>query len=54
MTGYKERWPLVLISHIAGLSAQRWQLKQRTQALESQRVSEVTGLIRGLKSGKGW
>jgi hypothetical protein len=30
MTGYSERWPLASISPTAGLSAQRWQLKQRT------------------------
>jgi hypothetical protein len=32
MTGYKERWPPASISPIAGLSAQRWQLKLSMQA----------------------
>jgi hypothetical protein len=54
MTGYSERWPLASISPTAGLSAQRWQLKQRTQAQGSQRALEVTGPTRGLKSDKGW
>jgi hypothetical protein len=36
------------------VSAQRWQLKQRTQAQGSQRALEVTSPTRGLKSDKGW
>jgi hypothetical protein len=54
MTGFKERWPPALISPTVGLSAQRWQLKQRTQAQGSRRALEVTGPIRGLRSDKGW
>jgi hypothetical protein len=54
MTDYKERWSPASISPTAGLSAQRWQLKQRTQAQGSRRASEVTGPTRGLKSDKGW
>jgi hypothetical protein len=49
MTGFKERWPPALISHTAGLSAQRWKLKLSMQAQENQRELEVTGPTRGLK-----
>jgi hypothetical protein len=54
MTGFKEKWPPALISPTVGLSAQRWQLKLRTQALGSRRDSEVMGPTRGLKSDQGW
>jgi hypothetical protein len=54
MTGYNERWSPVLISPIAGLLAQHWQLKPSMQAQENQRALEVTGPTKGLKSDKGW
>jgi hypothetical protein len=54
MTGYNGRWPPASTSPTAGLSARRWRLKLSMQAQGSQRVLEVAGPTRGLKSDKGW
>jgi hypothetical protein len=54
MTGFRGKWQPVGTLLIAELSAQHWQLKPRTQAMENQRDLEVTGLIRDLRSEPGW
>jgi hypothetical protein len=54
MIGYNGTWPPTSTSPTAGLSAQRWQLKPSMQSQASQRVMEVTGPTKGLRSDKGW
>jgi hypothetical protein len=49
-----ERWPPALIFPTEGLSVLHWQLKLSMQARENQRVTEVTGPVRGLRKDKGW
>jgi hypothetical protein len=52
MTDSSVRWQHVWISHIAGLSVQHWQLKQKMRDMEIQRDMRVKDQLKDLKENK--
>jgi hypothetical protein len=54
MTDSSIRWQHVWTSHIAGLSVQHLQLKQKMWDMESQRDMWVKDQLKDLKREQGW